>query len=82
MIHVAVTNPSHTYRTSEDKGVYHTYITLEAKKEKYTCHLVQTLAPALTLILTLTLNHLAKQPQQTSSTLFGLIYLTNGSTMD
>ena len=37
---------------------------------------MQSLAPALTLTLTLTLtfNHLANRPQQTTNTLFGLMY--------
>ena len=37
--------------------------------------LVHSLGPALALALSLTLNHLAKQPQQTTSTLFGLMYM-------
>ena len=36
--------------------------------------LVHSLAPALTLTLTLTLDHLANKPQQTTSALFGLMY--------
>ena len=35
---------------------------------------MQSLAPALTLTLTLTFNHLANKPQQTTNTLFGLMY--------
>ena len=37
---------------------------------------MHSLAPALTLTLTLTLNHLANKPQQTINTLFGLKYPT------
>ena len=48
--------------------------TLEGKKKEM--HLVQSLAPALTL------NYLANKPQPMTSTLFGLLYLTNGSTTD
>ena len=59
---------------------YRATLTLEEKKE---VHLVQPLAPALTLTLALTqtLNHLANKPQQTS-TLFDLMYSTNSSTTD
>ena len=57
----------HTYHTNEDKCVHHTFNNTTKK-----VHLVQPLAPALTL--TLTLNHLANKPQQTTRTLFGLMY--------
>ena len=52
------------------------FTTLDQKKKKR--QLVHFLAPALilTLALTLTLNHLVNKPQQTTSTLFGLMYQT------
>ena len=50
-----------------------TLITQQEKKHKKT-QLVQSLAPALTLILTLTFNHLANKPQRMTSTLFSLMY--------
>ena len=37
--------------------------------------LVHSLAPALALALSLTFNHLANKLQQTTSTLFGLMYM-------
>ena len=48
------------YKTNE--GVHHTYIWPEGKKVQ----LVRSRA----LALTLTINHLANKPQQTTSTLF------------
>ena len=43
---------------------------------------MHSLVQALTLTLTLTLNHLANKPQRTASTLFGLMYLSRGSTTE
>ena len=54
-----ISNPSHTY------GDYQTNVFR---------HLVHSLAPALTL--TLTLNNLANKPHWKTSTLFGLMYPT------
>ena len=65
--HSVVRTPPRTYRT---KCAHHTYNTTGKKKKE--THLVQSLAPALTL--TLTLNRLANKPQQTTSTLFSLMY--------
>ena len=63
-------NPSHTYRTTENEGVHQKGV-----------QLVHSLAQAVTVTLTLTLthDHLANKPQQTTSTLFGLMH---GSTTD
>ena len=55
--------------------VFSTLIRPEGKKVHV--QLVHSLAQALTL----TLNHLANKLQQMTSTLFGLMYLTNGSTL-
>ena len=50
-----------------NQGVYYTYKTREKKVQ-----LVHSLSPALTLTLSLTLNHLANKLQQTTSALFCL----------
>ena len=62
-------------KTNEDKDVYHIFI----RQEK-----VHSLAPALTLTLDLILSHnqFANKLLWMNSTLYGLMYLTNGSTAD
>ena len=67
---------SHTETSEPTKTkVFSTLIRPEGKKVHV--QLVHSLAQALTL--TLTLNHLANKPQQMTSTLFGLMYLTNAA---
>ena len=51
-------------------------LTTLIRSQKKKGHIVHSLTPALTLILTPTLNHIAQKPQETTSTLFGLMYPT------
>ena len=73
MYWIFISYPWCTYRTTVYEDVHHTYKTSGKKKTQ----LVHSLAQALTLTLTITLNHLANKPQWMASTLFALMYIFN-----